>query len=101
MHRRAFIFGVAFGLATGSLAALAQQPGRLPRIGVLWPISDNPELEAFRQGLRELGYVEQQNIVLEYRHARGKDEALLGLAAELGDPGRSRIGDRCVLISGR
>ena len=83
MRRRAFIFGVAFGLATGSLAALAQQPGRLPRIGVLWPISDNPELEAFRQGLRELGYVEQQNIVLEYRHARGKDEALLGLAAEL------------------
>jgi putative ABC transport system substrate-binding protein len=50
---------------------------------VLWPISDNPELEAFRQGLRELGYVEQQNIVLDYRYARGKDEALLGLAAEL------------------
>ncbi len=64
-------------------AALAQQPGRLPRIGVLWPISDDAELKAFRQGLHELGYVEQQNIVLEYRYARGKDEVLPALAAEL------------------
>jgi putative ABC transport system substrate-binding protein len=64
-------------------AALAQQAGKLPRIGVLWPISDQTELEAFRQGLRELGYVEQQSIVLEYRYAHGKDETLPQLAAEL------------------
>jgi putative ABC transport system substrate-binding protein len=50
---------------------------------VLWPISDDAELKAFRQGLHELGYVEQQNIVLEYRYARGKDEVLPALAAEL------------------
>src|SRR4030095_6893000 len=65
------------------LAAVAQQPATLPRIGVLWPISDGAELEAFRQGLHELGYVEGQNIVLEYRYARGKDELLPALAAEL------------------
>jgi putative ABC transport system substrate-binding protein len=63
--------------------AVAQQPVALPRIGVLWPISESEELEAFRQGLRELGYVDHQNIVFEYRYARGKDELLPALAAEL------------------
>src|SRR4029434_2939578 len=65
------------------LAAEAQQPGIVPRLGVLWPIFENAELEAFRQGLRELGYVEGKNIVIEYRYARGKDEILRDLAAEL------------------
>jgi ABC-type uncharacterized transport system substrate-binding protein len=65
------------------LSALAQQPGALPRIGVLWPISEGEELQAFRQGLRDLGYVEGQNIALEYRYAQGKDELLPRLAAEL------------------
>ena len=83
MDRRTFLAATGAVFLAAPLAALAQQSGRLPRIGVLWPISDNPELEAFRQGLRELGYVEQQNIVLEYRYARGKDEALAALAAEL------------------
>ena len=83
MDRRTFLAATAAPLLAAHLAALAQQPGRLPRIGVLWPISDDAELKAFRQGLRELGYVEQQNIVLEYRYARGKDEVLPALAAEL------------------
>jgi putative ABC transport system substrate-binding protein len=83
MDRRTFVAGVAGGLLAAPLAVRAQQPGRLPRIGVLWPISDDAELKAFRQGLHELGYVEQQNIVLEYRYARGKDEVLPALAAEL------------------
>jgi putative ABC transport system substrate-binding protein len=61
----------------------AQQPGALPRIGVLWPISENEELDAFRQGLQGLGYVAGQNIILEYRYARGNDELLPALAAEL------------------
>ena len=65
------------------LPSVAQQPATLPRIGVLWPISDDAELEAFRQGLHDLGYVEGQNIVLEYRYARGKDDLLPALAAEL------------------
>ncbi len=47
----------------------AQQPAALPRIGVLWLISEGEELEAFRQGLRELGYVDRQNVLLEYRYA--------------------------------
>jgi putative ABC transport system substrate-binding protein len=83
MDRRTFIHTLTGSLLAAPLAALGQQPGRLPRIGVLWPISDDAELEAFRQGLHELGYVEHQNIVLEYRYARGKDEVLPALAAEL------------------
>jgi ABC-type uncharacterized transport system substrate-binding protein len=63
--------------------SVAQVPATIPRIGVLWPISDDAELEAFRGGLRELGYVEGQNLLLEYRYARGKDELLTGLATEL------------------
>jgi len=42
-----------------------------------------PHLEAFRQGLRELGYVEGQNLVIEYRYAEGSEERLRDLAAEL------------------
>lgn len=60
----------------------AQQAGG-HRIGVLWPLSDDPALTAFRQGLRDLGYVEGQNVLIEYRYARGKDDLLPDLAAEL------------------
>src|SRR6266545_6800849 len=73
----------ALGLLWAPLAAEAQEPTNVRRIGVLWPISDDPTLEAFRQGLRGLGYVEGQNIVVEYRYAHGKDELLPDLAAEL------------------
>lgn len=65
------------------LVAQAQQPGMVPRVGVLWPTSEDAELDAFRQGLRELGYVEGKNIVIDYRYARGRDEVLSDLAAEL------------------
>jgi putative ABC transport system substrate-binding protein len=74
-----------FLLAT-PLAAEAQAPPKVPRIGFLSVLSltDNPyELEAFRQGLRELGYVEGQNIAIEYRFAGGRPELLPALAAEL------------------
>ena len=56
-----------------------------PRIGVLSPGSPGPSplLDAFRQGLRELAYVEGQNVVLEYRYAEAKSERLPDLAAEL------------------
>ena len=47
------------------LAALAQQSGKMPRIGIL---DDAPMWQAFRQALRELGYVEGQNIAYEYRY---------------------------------
>ena len=67
-------------------AAQAQQPAKVPRIGIYLPnfasaIADRTE--AFRQGLRELGYVEGKDIVIEYRYAEGKLDGLPELAAEL------------------
>ncbi|HEV8341445.1 MAG TPA: ABC transporter substrate-binding protein [Candidatus Binatia bacterium] len=71
-------------LLTVSLSG-AQQPGKIPRIGFLAPFSPGPDhrVEAFRQGLRELGYVEGQNITIEYRWADGRFEQLPDLAADL------------------
>src|SRR5436309_9332728 len=70
------------------LAAEAQHAATIPRIGLLFPTSlSDPRtprfLEAFRQGLRELGYTEGQNIAIESRFAEGKWDQLPGLAAEL------------------
>jgi ABC-type uncharacterized transport system substrate-binding protein len=66
------------------IAAPVQQQARIPRIGFLFIGSkDQPHLEPFRQGLRELGYVEGKNILIEYRFAEGKLDALPVLAAEL------------------
>ena len=73
-------------LFTLSLPAQAQQPARIHRIGILSPSSGSvfpARVEAFRQRLRELGYVEGKNIVIEYRYADGKSERLPDLAAEL------------------
>ena len=75
------------GLLTAPPAANAQQWGKIPRIGVLLPGSPTPEyerrLDAFRQGLRELGYIDTQNILLEYRWAYAQCERMADLVAEL------------------
>jgi putative ABC transport system substrate-binding protein len=66
--------------------AQAQQPAKIPRIGFLIASATSVNVtrnEAFRQGLRELGYVEGKNIFIEWRSAEGKAERLAGLAAEL------------------
>jgi len=68
--------------------AATQPAGKMPRVGYLAPFSDSDPvarrvLEAFRQGLRELGYTEGQNIAIESRSAEGKDERLPALAADL------------------
>jgi len=66
--------------------AEAQQPARIPRIGILIPASASffsARVDAFRQRLRELGYVEGKNVVIEYRYAEGKLERLPELAVEL------------------
>jgi putative tryptophan/tyrosine transport system substrate-binding protein len=71
-------------LPTGFL--WAQQPTKVPRIGILETstgVNISPRIEAFRQGLRDLGYTEAQNITVEYRYADGKSERIPDLAAEL------------------
>src|SRR5258705_7936177 len=83
--RRRYFLSVAGALLAAPLAAEAQQPGKTPRIGFLvvdW--AGGPRgTEAFRQGLRDLGYVEGRNVVIEYRDAEGKFERLPALAGEL------------------
>ncbi len=83
--RRAFIGALAGGLLGAPLAAEAQQAAKIARIGYLaGNLAADPHLpEAFRQGLRDLGYVEGRNVVIEYRDAEGKFERLPALAAEL------------------
>src|SRR6185295_7824273 len=69
-----------------SLSAEAQQPTKIPRIGFLAVTKPAPvaaRVAAFRQGLRELGYVEGKNIVIEYRYAEGKADRERELAREL------------------
>jgi ABC-type uncharacterized transport system substrate-binding protein len=88
MERRRFIEVIAGGLLAVALAAEAQQAARIPRIGFLSPSSlSDPRtsryFEALRQGLREQGYVEGQNIAIESRWAEGKYDRLPGLATEL------------------
>jgi putative ABC transport system substrate-binding protein len=73
-------------LAALAPLAAAQQPRKIPRVGYLAAVSasaDAPRLEAFRQGLRELGYVEGQNILVDYRHENVDFERLPRLATEL------------------
>jgi putative ABC transport system substrate-binding protein len=68
----------------GGAVARAQQPGKVPLIGYLSNAGHgSPTAEAFRQGLRELGYVEGQNIAIEYRSSEGNIDRLPALAAEL------------------
>ena len=84
--RRAFISGITLGLLSPPLALEAQPAGKVYRIGMLErtsPAINAANLDAFRQGLRDLGYVEGKNFVIEYRSADGRDERFPGLAAEL------------------
>ena len=85
MDRRAFLAGTGAVLLTAPLVAEAQPAGKVYRIGVLeTKVALNAaNLEAFRQGLRELGYVERQNYAIEYRSADGRPERFPDLAAEL------------------
>ncbi len=77
---------IALAILAAPLAAEAQQPAKVPRIGYLGPTSPSAGarlLESFRQGLRELGYIEGQNIFIDYRWAEGKSDRFPALAAEL------------------
>src|SRR5512138_209343 len=83
--RVAFSITLLLGGLFSPLAAAAQQAAKVPRIGYLHPnLAASPHLtEAFRQGLRDFGYVEGRNVVIEYRDAEGRFERLPALAAEL------------------
>ena len=86
MDRRAFLGTLAGGLLAAPLAAEAQTAGKVLRIGYLGyssPTLERDLVEAFRQGLRDLGYIESRNLVIEYRSAGGKRERFPELAAEL------------------
>jgi len=83
--RRVFVGTLAGGIVVAPFAAEGQQAAKIARIGYLaGSLTVNPHLpEAFRQGLRDLGYVEGRDVVIEYRDAKGKLEQLPALAAEL------------------
>jgi len=85
-RRRELLIALGIGTLSIALATQAQQPTKIPRIGYLGGGTSRAgaaSIEAFRQGLRELGYVEGKNIVIEYRYADGKVERLPALAVEL------------------
>src|SRR5262250_1125212 len=79
-----FLLGLI--LLAGTVVTEAQQPKKVPRIGFLSGFSsssDRKRIEAFHQGLRELGYMEGQNVFVDYRYAGGKADEYQKLAAEL------------------
>ena len=85
MDRRAFILATTGGLLAAPIAAGAQQVGRVYRIVYLGNSSPTLEadlVDAFRQGLRNLNYVEGQNVVIEYRWAEGRNDLFPALVAE-------------------
>src|SRR5215470_406919 len=86
MDRRAFLGTIAGGLLAAPVAARAQSTGKLPRVGILTPGNAVPTedlVQAFRAGMRELGYIEGHNIILERRFGGDKPERLSEAAGEL------------------
>ena len=88
IDRRTFIATSAIAILTAPLATEAQQAGKIYRLGILGnvPLSDSEGARlwgALTQGLRDLGYVEGQNLIVEHRSSEGRFERLPGLAAEL------------------
>ena len=80
ISRRAFVGSLTGGLLAVPRAAEAQQTGKVARIGWLGFGAPSARSEAFLQGLRDLGYVEGRNVIIEYRSAEGKLEQLHGFA---------------------
>ena len=87
MNRRTFLGILPGSVLAARFAAEAQPATKVPRIGVIVPVEPasptEPNLAAFRQGMRGLGYVEGQNIAIDYRYAHGKDELYSELASDL------------------
>jgi hypothetical protein len=83
--RRKFIATLAGAAAAWSLAARAQQQEKIPRIGI---IDDSPRWNAFRHELRDLGYLEGQNVAFDYAYGDGAPERLAEAAAQCPRCGR-------------
>src|SRR5262245_64504590 len=86
MNTKMIVYLVAAALLSTAPSAGAQQPKKVPRIGYLTstdPATESIRFEPFRAALRELGYIEGQNIAIEYRYAEGKADRFSALAAEL------------------
>jgi ABC-type uncharacterized transport system substrate-binding protein len=87
MRRDTFVLALLLSLLAASSAVDAQLVEKVYRIGMLErtsPTINTANLDGFRRGLRELGYVEGKNFVIEYRSADARDERLAALATELG-----------------
>jgi putative tryptophan/tyrosine transport system substrate-binding protein len=85
-HRLRLLLMLALAIPLIPIAAMAQPRGHVPRLGVLDPTPQQrpaPCLPAFQQGLRDLGYVEGQNLLVDYRYAEGNPDRLPALATEL------------------
>jgi putative ABC transport system substrate-binding protein len=85
IRRREFIVALGGAVAAWPLAALAQQPAKLPTIGYLGPLTPSAESQwtaAFVRRLRELGWIEARSIAIEYRWAEGRSERFAEIAAE-------------------
>src|SRR6266511_1191495 len=80
---------VAVVLLVVAVISEAQQPGKIPRIGYLsrrgepTPTNPDPNANAFRRGLRDLGYVEGKNILIDFRYAEGKTDRFPSMIADL------------------
>jgi putative tryptophan/tyrosine transport system substrate-binding protein len=83
--KNCFYFFLIIAFLGGVTIAGAQQPGKIYRIGILSGgfSGASPDIEAFRQGLRDLGYVEGQNIIIEWRYAEGKRDRYPDLVSDL------------------
>ena len=82
MRRREFVTLLGGAAVAWPLSARAQQPVRVKRIGLMGNLQLRP-IESFQNRLRELGYIEGQNLIVEYRFAEGREERYSGFAAEL------------------
>jgi putative tryptophan/tyrosine transport system substrate-binding protein len=83
MTKKKILLALCSLLLAPCSAVEAQQSAKVPRIGFLTLGTNQNRAEAFRQGLRELGYIEGKNIAIEYRHAGGKLDRLSEFAADL------------------
>src|SRR5215813_3006403 len=86
MHTKIIICLVAAALLSNASFVEAQQPKKVPRIGYVsgsGPVTSDPRFDALRQGLRDLGYIEGKNILIEYRYAEGRQDPIPSLVAEL------------------